>query len=254
MRRLWLLPLALCLPAVGEVQNPRTSAADVASGAKTFRSHCAPCHGYNGTGGLGPNLAAGRFYHGSTDEDLFNNISNGIAGTEMPGLFYSADRVWQIVAYIRSLSSAEQAAPPGDAKRGEEVFASKGCSRCHQVDGQGGELGPDLSQIGASRSAAYLRESIVKPDAEVSPRYWRVSFEDGQGRKVQGFLLNEDTYTVQLIGMNGALESYDRAGLKDFSIDKRSAMPSYGGALSSRELDDLVAYLWSLRPAGRGSK
>jgi cytochrome c oxidase cbb3-type subunit 3 len=254
MRHLWLLLPAVWAPVLGGVQNPRTTPADIAAGAKTFRSHCAPCHGYDGTGGVGPNLAAGRFYHGSTDEDLFNNISNGIAGTEMPGLFYSADRVWQIVAYVRSLSSAGQSAPPGDAKRGAELFQAKGCARCHRVDGVGGALGPDLSQIGASRSAAYLRESIVKPDAEVSPRYWRVSFDDGQGRKVQGFLLNEDTYTVQLIGMNGTLESYDRAGLKDFAIDKRSAMPSYDGALSSQELDDLVAYLWSLRPAGRGSR
>jgi putative heme-binding domain-containing protein len=253
MRALWFVPLALWLPAVGEVQNPRTSPADIAAGAKTFRSHCAPCHGYDGTGGLGPNLAAGRFYHGSTDEDLFNNISNGIAGTEMPGLFYSADRVWQIVAYVRSLNRSAQTPPPGDATRGEALFASKGCSRCHRVDGKGGAMGPDLSQIGASRSASYLRESIVKPGAEVSPRYWRVSFEDGQGRKIQGFLLNEDTYTVQLIAMNGALESYDRSALKDFTIDKRSAMPSYGGSLTSAELDDLVAYLWSLRP-GRQRK
>ncbi len=60
-------------------------------------ANCAPCHGYNGEGGRGPNLAAGRFYHGSTDLDLFNNVSNGIPGTEMPGNFYSADRIWQIV-------------------------------------------------------------------------------------------------------------------------------------------------------------
>jgi len=81
-----------------DVRNPRTSPADVAQGQKTFRSHCAPCHGVNGEGGLGPNLTTGVFYHGSTDADLLRNIANGIEGTEMPGLFYSPDRIWQVIA------------------------------------------------------------------------------------------------------------------------------------------------------------
>jgi mono/diheme cytochrome c family protein len=43
------------------VRNPRTSPEDIAAGAKTFRSHCAPCHGIHGEGGRGPNLALGIF-------------------------------------------------------------------------------------------------------------------------------------------------------------------------------------------------
>ncbi len=240
--------LALLAPCLAEVHNPRTSPADIAAGKQTFRSHCAACHGYDGTGGRGPNLAAGIFYHGSTDEDLFNNISNGIDGTEMPGIFYSADRVWQIVAYVRSLSASSQQ-PPGDPRVGEALFAAKGCAQCHRVGTKGGGTGPNLSAIGAARSVAYLRESIVAPDAEVPPRYWRATFEDSQGHKVQGFLLNEDTYTVQMIGTHGRLQSYDKATLKSFAIDKRSPMPAYRGTLTAAELNDLVAYLWSLRPA-----
>ncbi len=253
MRRLLGLSLTVLLPALAAVNNPRTSSADIAAGEKTFRSHCAACHGYDGSGGRGPNLAAGRYYHGSTDEDLFNNISNGIEGTEMPGIFYSADRVWQIVAYVRSLSAGSER-PPGDPGHGGALFAAKGCAQCHRVGGNGGDTGPDLTQIGASRSAAYLRESIVAPDAEVPRRYWRVTFKDSQGRKVHGFLVNEDTYTVQLIDMRGQLHSFDRAALKDFAIDERSPMPSYRDTLSPADLNDLVAYLWSMRPAPVASK
>src|SRR4029077_6310423 len=89
---------------------------DVAAGEKTFRSHCAPCHGMHGEGGRGPNLASGRFYHGSSAADLLKNISEGIPGTEMPGLFYMEDRIRQIIAYIRSLHVGEHSI--GDGARG----------------------------------------------------------------------------------------------------------------------------------------
>jgi putative heme-binding domain-containing protein len=227
-------------------QNPHTTAADVAAGAKTFRSHCAPCHGYDAEGGRGPNLAAGQFYHGSTDADLLNNISNGIPGTEMPGLFYSEDRVWQVIAYLRSLS-AHTEKPTGDKKAGAVLFRSQGCVQCHRVAGTGGGLGPDLSGIGAARSLSNLRASILDPDADVPPRYWMVRFQDPSGKQVKGFLLNEDTYTVQLLTMDEQLLSREKSEVKDYQVDKHSAMPSYR-SLTAGQISDLVAYLWAQRP------
>ena len=102
---LWAMVL---LGQTDGTQPPKMTADDVTAGAKTFRSHCAECHGLNGEGGRGPNLSDGVFYHGSSDPDLLRNISNGIPGTEMPGLFYSSDRVWQVIAYIRSLNQTRR--------------------------------------------------------------------------------------------------------------------------------------------------
>src|SRR5258708_22100466 len=96
--KLTLLLWAVALAA----QNPHTSPEDVAAGAKTFRSHCAACHGMTAEGARGPNLAAGVFFHGNTDNDLLNNISDRI-GTEMPGLFYSPDRVWPVCPLFPSV-------------------------------------------------------------------------------------------------------------------------------------------------------
>jgi putative heme-binding domain-containing protein len=175
------------------------------------------------------------------------NISEGIPGTEMPGLFYNADRVWQLVAFIRSLS-ANAAKPSGDPEAGAALFRSQGCAGCHRIHGEGGALGPDLSEIGAARSLDNLKQSILDPSAEVPPSYWTVSFEDPSGKPVQGFLLNEDTYTVQLIDRAAVLHSYEKAAVKNYAIDKRSAMPSYRDKLSPQQLDNLLAYLWSQRP------
>ena len=247
---------ALTLTAAAQAEetpttrNPRTSPADVAAGAKTFRSHCAPCHGLNGEGGRGPNLASGVFFHGSSDLDLLNNISDGIPGTEMPGLFYSPDRVWQVVAHLRSLNAGKEAKAPADVARGVELFKSKGCQQCHRVNGAGGRLGPDLSEIGRIRSVEHLRAALVDPNADVRQRYWVVSLKDASGKSQEGFLMNEDSYTVQFIDMGERLHSVSKSGLKDYKVEKTSKMPSFKESLNTSELDQLVTYLSSLRPKG----
>jgi cytochrome c oxidase cbb3-type subunit 3 len=245
--------LTLAAAAQAEIsttRNPLTSPADVAAGAKTFRSHCAPCHGLNGEGGRGPSLASGVFFHGRSDLDLLNNISDGIPGTEMPGLFYSPDRVWQVVAFIRSLNAGKGAGPKIEVASGAELFKSKGCQQCHRVNGAGGRLGPDLSEIGRIRSVEHLRAALVDPNADVRQRYWVVSLKDASGRSQQGFLMNEDSYTVQFIDMGERLHSVSKSGLKDYKVEKTSKMPSFKESLNASELDQLVAYLSSLRPKG----
>jgi putative heme-binding domain-containing protein len=228
-------------------RNPRTTPEDVAAGAKTFRSHCSPCHGLRGEGGRGPNLAGGRFSHGSSDLELFTNISEGIPDTDMPGIFYSADRVWQVVAYVRSLHTIPKTVA-GNTTHGMALVRSKGCLQCHRVGVEGSTLGPDLSGVGAIRSADYIRQSIIDPDAYVQPRYWLAMFKDNSGEKREGFVMSEDTYTVQILDLSDQLHSYDKSSVTEYKVEKRSAMPSYRQSLSETELNDLVVYLSALRP------
>src|SRR5579872_677045 len=247
MRALLILIVAVNLCGQEQTRNPHTSRADIAAGARTFRSHCSPCHGMNGEGGRGPNLASGRFYHGSSDLDLLNNIANGIPGTEMPGLFYSSDRLWQVVAYIRSLNVTAGPRPKGNIARGQKLYQSNGCPQCHRIKGEGGRLGPDLTQIGESCSPAYLHRALIDPNADIPKRYWVVKCRDASGSGYEGFLMNEDTYTVQFIDMHEQLHSFEKAKLTDYKVEKISKMPSFQNVLSDSQLDDLVAFLSSLR-------
>jgi putative heme-binding domain-containing protein len=227
--------------------NPHATAADRTAGSKIFRSHCAPCHGVKGTGGLGPNLTTGSFFHGGSDADLYRTISEGIAGTAMTGVFFDGTQVWQIVAFVRSLDQAGGGSVPGIASRGGQLFRQQGCIDCHLARGEGGIKGPDLSVIGSKRSAEHLRESILDPNAWVSPEFWvaKIVMKDGSSRS--GFVMNQDTYMVQILDFSRGLQSLSRSDFKDFGIDRSSIMPSYQGKLSETELDDLVSYLMSLK-------
>ncbi len=248
MQAATLLVLVFVLSSGAQTTNPHAAPADRESGARIFRSHCSSCHGLRGTGGLGPDLTSGSFFHGSSDADLFRNIAEGIPGTAMPGVFFEGTQVWQIVAFVRSLSGSGAASSvTGDAARGERQFRRQGCIGCHLVRGDGGVKGPNLSVIGSQRSAAYLRESILDPNSIVSPDFWVARIINKDGTAHSGFVMNQDTYTVQILDFSLGLQTFPRSGFKDFGIDRSSIMPAYKGKLSDQELNDLVSYLLSLK-------
>lgn len=253
MRRLALL-LALAPAAlfaqhgVGGLSNPYNSPLDVQEGALLYRSRCAVCHGPEGAGGKGTDLTTGRFRHGSSDDELFKSIADGVDGTEMPPVDLDGRRVWQLLAYVRTLSAgraAEQAS--GDAAAGRALFDAKGCSNCHRVGAEGGVTGPDLTHVGARSSLAHLEASILRPSEDVRPENWFIEARLKNGERIQGRRLNEDTFTVQALTENNGLVSIDKADLEDYRVIKNSTMPSYEAKLSESELADLVAYLGSLR-------
>src|ERR1700683_968906 len=91
-------------------------AADTGEGL--FRIHCAPCHGFDGAGGRGPNLAVRKLPRAPDDDALAGVISLGIPGTQMPGTRMTADENRQLGAYIRSLARAQTAQGHGDRAHG----------------------------------------------------------------------------------------------------------------------------------------
>ncbi|HIC54070.1 MAG TPA: c-type cytochrome, partial [Gemmatimonadetes bacterium] len=95
--------------------------------------------------------------------------------------------VWQLVAYLRSLSGGPRVEVPGDPAKGERLYRNKGgCTSCHMIDGAGGLSGPDLSTIGARRSPEDLLSDLVEPDERVMPRWWRMRVVHRDGTPVAG--------------------------------------------------------------------
>jgi cytochrome c oxidase cbb3-type subunit III len=230
--------------------NPYTSLADLKNGQQLFMGQCARCHGPKGEGGRGAVLAQPRLRHAPDDEALFLVIRDGIKGTEMPaGYAVDTRETWQLAAYIRSLGRMAPEKVAGDPKRGQELYQAKAhCTQCHIVSGQGGSLGPELTEIGTRRSAAHLRAAVLDPESTLPEGFLQVRLVTQDGHRITGVRLNEDTFSIQVVDLNGGLHSFLKKDLKELQRDTgKSPMPTFKATLSSSEMDDLVAYLVSLR-------
>jgi putative heme-binding domain-containing protein len=136
----------------------------------------------------------------------------------------------------------------GNAAAGKVIFDGKGgCSACHSIGDRGASLGPDLGDIGIRRSAKSLRLSLIDPDAEIAKEYYTVVVVPKSGAAVQGLALNEDDLSIQIRDVNGNPRSFLKDDLKTSWREQRSLMPSYATRLSGVEIDDVVAYLRSLK-------
>ena len=240
-------PLASLDAQRGVDANPYTSEEDVAVGEELFASRCVNCHGADGRGDRGPDLTREVFRHGNSDRAIFMNILSGIPNTGMPSVRLSDKEMWQIVAFVRSLRAPAEMAETGDPDAGRELYARHDCGRCHFVNGEGGRLGPELSTIGWSRSPVHLRASIVDPGGDIENDYRQVRVAGAAGAPTVGVLLNEDSYSIQLLDMAGRLRSFMKSDVEEIERPQASLMPSFAGRLDDPELDDLVAYLSSLR-------
>jgi putative heme-binding domain-containing protein len=176
-------------------------------------------------------------------------IASGVPGTAMPPTAVSDGNRLALLAYIRSLhDSATSAAGSGDAARGRALLEGQGgCLACHRVNGKGSRVAPDLSDVGAIRSAEYLERSILDPNESVLPEHRSVKVVTRQGTTITGRRLNEDTHTLQMIDTDERLHSFAKADLRELTLLTTSSMPAYKGKFSSEELAGLVTYLLSLK-------
>ncbi|MGH9140718.1 MAG: c-type cytochrome [Vicinamibacterales bacterium] len=256
MRRLRVLVHSGCLVtllplAVLAQTRPAAGLTAIAAGQRIFEAQCAWCHGNGGDGGTGPNLH-GRLRHATTLASIVDIVSNGIPGTDMPsfrlGLTERGTR--QAAAYVLSLSRAAARPGPGHADRGAAVYQSSGCASCHIVEGRGGILGPELTDIGGRRGAVYLRDAIVKPAASHPPGFLVVRAVPTNGPEVRGVRVNEDVFWIHIRDASGNVHTLQKSELMrvDRELDA-TLMPSYETRLSAPQVDDLVAYLASLRGA-----
>jgi len=220
--------------------------AAIEAGRLLFAGGCAACHGADGQGGRGPNLRERIFWHPADEEMLHAVIQKGIPVGGMPAASLSEDQVWQVVAFLRSLTApAIESVAPGNAVGGEALFWGKaGCGGCHSIRGRGGKLGPDLTNAGAMRPLSQLRQDILDPGAGGSAGYRTVTVVLRSGAKLQGVARNFTDYSVQLQEADGNLRLLSMTDIREMSFAKGSSMPKdYEKRLSKDELNDLLAYL-----------
>lgn len=259
---------ALPMRAQGPPQNPpvtseaspvdKLTPEDIAMGKLLYAANCASCHGVDATGQLGPNL------HGVVqrlgEQGVFGVIRNGRGG--MPPVSSINDqRVWQVIGYVRTLGEAGPTeAATGDPAKGRAVYDANGCATCHTIGTVGGAVGPQLTAIGRARAPKYLHDFLLDPgknppsdmtlpERAANTGYLLVRVVTKDGHEMTGIRVNEDTFTLTLRDVGGHFYTYDKAKLKTIEPEPgKSVMPSYS-KLSATDLENLVAYLWSLKGA-----
>jgi putative heme-binding domain-containing protein len=241
--------LALGVGGASTALAQHATASDIEDGGRAFENNCAACHGPDGNLIAGIDFRRGVLRRPLTDAEIKDIILHGIPNTPMPAIpGMSEEQAERIVAYLRSLPDTLSAtAVPGDAERGRAIVSAQ-CLDCHRIGTQGSRLGPDLSRIGLERRATELERSLLDPAAEVQPAHRSFSVTPRRGASVTGRLLNQDTYTIQLIDSDERLRSFQKSDLSDYGF-LPSPMPSYRDALDEQALADVVSYLVSLRGA-----
>jgi putative heme-binding domain-containing protein len=234
-----------------ELKNPvEGQPKAIERGEYVYKKRCSTCHGFDARGYRAPDLTAGPYSRGTSDAQLFRVIMRGIPRTEMPANALDEDDAWALIAYIRTVI-VPNAKPDvrGNADAGEKIFWGKAnCSSCHMVNGKGGRLGPDLSIVGRARSAMALEREIRKTAEYIPPGYEPVTVVTRDGGRIKGSRKNEDSYSIQMMDTNERLLTFFKTEVREVIDEKGSLMPDYGpDKLTSTELDDILAYLRTLR-------
>jgi cytochrome c oxidase cbb3-type subunit III len=249
------------LPALA--QQPASGPQAVTQGKALYDQHCTACHGTNGgAGDRAPAIVstATSMRGARSDAQLMAIVKNGIPGSAMPawsGRLSDGD-IANIGAFIRAMRGTALDNPlPGDVALGEAVFWGKaGCAGCHTISGRGKVIGPDLTNIAAMRKSTAISDALTKVEHRVygdggvhlpTPPpmdYEPVTVMTKAGQTIEGVMRNQDAWSVQLIGMDSKLYSFDRSQLRSVTIKPGGIMPTdYDKRLSPDEFKNLMAFL-----------
>ena len=222
----------------------------IEEGSAQFAKSCAVgyCHGSEGRSARGPALRD-RVWDPS---ELFRITADGLPGTSMPGWkdVLSEEAVWAVTAYVMSLSSE----PPGGAAaivelgtafeslvrpdlsakalHGKDLFfdltRERRCSVCHEVDGLGTSIGPNLKIVAKGKTAPELERDILEPGGRIAYGFEQVRVELASGEIIAGVLAEETETRIRIFdaaSMPPPLRSVRKAEVKRQQTRQRSSMP-----------------------------
>jgi putative heme-binding domain-containing protein len=146
---------------------------------------------------------------------------------------------------------------PGDPARGRTLFFDKkgaGCVRCHRSRGEGGDIGPDLSDVGGKYERGLLIESVLDPSRQIVEGYRPTVVATTDGRILSGIVKGESDQELTLVDAEGHRQVIHKSDVERRDSDHSSLMPDgLASGLSQRDFADLIAYLDGLRTAGQGT-
>ena len=155
-----------------------------------------------------------------------------------------------------SPSTSERQIPEiagGNWLKGQRIFFGDtvACYKCHQVDGRGGKVGPDLSNL-IYRDYESVRKDIVYPNAALNPDHLAYVIELKDGEPMTGIVQNETPREILVADASGKSTTVPRMNIATMKLSTVSLMPEgLDRALEEQGMKDLLTFLLTrpLKPA-----
>lgn len=231
-----------------ETATPGKSNAAMIQARRDYETRCSSCHGLDGRGSeRAPNISSDPAIVNLPDRDIFKMVHDGIPSKGMPAFGYlGGEEIKSLVSYLRAIGKPSGwKLESGNPLRGDEMFFGKaGCGTCHMVRGKGGFLGSDLTEYAATHTPEEAREAILDPGKLRDLHQEMVTIVTRAGARCSGVVRNEDNFSIQLMGVDGAFHNVVKSDVQDLKRSNTPVMPAdYGQRLTGRELNDLVSFL-----------
>ena len=183
------------------------------------------------------------YYNKLSGAELLTGNGNDLARMYSPK---GPGRGWKV---DEAVTLVQDSLSHRDFERGKMIFSAVLCSRCHAIQGEGADVGPDLTQLGTRFSTKDMLESIIIPDKAISDQYASIAYTLKNGESIVGRQINEDAnfyYIAQNPFDSKTIRKISKKQVGSTKISTVSVMlPGLINGLNPDELRDLVAYLMS---------
>lgn len=139
----------------------------------------------------------------------------------------------------------------GDPKEGEKIFfdpdSPTPCAKCHTVKGQGGKVGPELTNVAGSRTAQDIVESVLEPSKQIASGFEPFLVETKAGDFITGVKKGEDAESFEILDDQGEIRKIPKADIQAIVPQKISIMPgNFREILTMEQFHNLMAFLLTL--------
>jgi putative heme-binding domain-containing protein len=192
------------------------------------------------------NVSKSEFAHYNTisGDSLLGDNGRLLASLEKPK---GPGRDWKLDSALAVVQS--DSAGARDFNHGKQLFAMTYCKSCHSIGGEGGSIGPDLTQLATRFSDKDILDATINPSKEISDQYAATNFILKDGSTVLGRLIRQDNDKYYVSQNPFAPLQLREVLKKDVASTKVSdvsiMLPGLINRLNPDELKDLMAYLKS---------
>jgi putative heme-binding domain-containing protein len=184
--------------------------------------------------------------------DLNFTVANALSASALPEVRAEAAKYLQLPASANSKPLpplGELLKMPGEVAHGKELFNTTAtCAKCHVVNGQGKEVGPNLSEIGSKLSKEAMLIAILDPSAGISHNFETYLAVTDDGKAISGILVSKTDSEATLKDANAIVHTLKVADLEDFKKLPISLMPAdLQKLMTAQDLADVVEYLMTLK-------